>query len=939
MGIRFGLSRLLLINSGTYLEGHIPLDAAVSFCGPNNFGKSTGINALQFLMIPELKGAQFEKYTLDESRKFYFPTTSSYVLAEINTPTGIWVLGAAGFGPAQQYKFEHFTYQAKLNIDDYINDNRSIIAYLDFKRSMLLNNAINVHSLKPQEVAKALCGADNEKRINFGLVPVGSIERYRVFQQLWLSVITQKQIKAADIKRGLLQVFSLALSAHDEQKFEELRAQAFSDYDKQLRQLNALKYSENDIQTLSEKIKEGNASVWQIRYLYIYIEANTAIERVQLEERSEEVNEKIRAISDRQDRLHNKLEGKQRKKEIVTEESTRIKLWLEQHEKDKDKKKALLWASESDILSKLKNLEEISESLSAMVKSSGSYSLISAKENLKITHQKASNIKSILKGNPVLFSLITQYWNAESVADLSRLFNNEMLTLKIGTPESSDPVKIKENSDIFDVLDPVMKLIDNGILKFKSLELDVNSLPSATDLLDLNHAELEHKLRDIEKEINYWKNLSDTLGDLQNKKLELKIILENIKKTKEDLALWQKVEGSQSTAKRHQEDLKEYQLQIESLEGEIKQLYEEIKSISLDHGKDIAEAQKIGKQLVELTDLEKQIIEPQADWPEGIPAQGYVPPDSIVSCMRSYIQLTAYYKNIINQSNNLYLGIRNRGYRVERSFESEPDAYHHILQTWDAREEIEKNIRHQRLAGYYTIGAHYQGYLQDYNRLDDEIGKLNRVLKSRKISNLKEFKILIQPNKKLVNSLQAIVEASTTLEPGAIGNLNFEGINIDEAGIEAAIKLIHRAVSDSDEGDIRLEDLFEVGFHTVNKDGSALVHETLDKVGSTGTRLPLKILTMMFLMTHMVNQNNAKATIQLPYTIDEAADLDPENGRALIESSKALGFIPLLTSVNPVDLAAYAIDLSQAETGNGQTASLLIRPEHWWDMEKLKSPC
>ena len=57
IGIKFGLTRLILINSGTYLEGHIPLDAAVSFCGPNNFGKSTGINALQFLLIPDINNS------------------------------------------------------------------------------------------------------------------------------------------------------------------------------------------------------------------------------------------------------------------------------------------------------------------------------------------------------------------------------------------------------------------------------------------------------------------------------------------------------------------------------------------------------------------------------------------------------------------------------------------------------------------------------------------------------------------------------------------------------------------------------------------------------------------------------------------------------------------------------------------------------------------
>ena len=304
-GIKFGLTRLILINSGTYLEGHIPLDAAVSFCGPNNFGKSTGINALQFLLVPDLKGAQFEEYTIEESRKFYFPSTSSFILVEINTPTGTCVLGAAGLGPARLHKFEHFTYRAPLDIEHYLNEDKSISNYADFKRNMLVKNGIAVSSLKSSDVARALCGADNEKQLNLGLVPVGSLERFKVFQRLWLSVITQKQIKASDIKCGLLQVFSLALSAHNEKQFEELRAQAFSDYDKQLIQLNALRDSRDDIQLLSEKIAEGDSAVWELQYLYLYIDTNTATARTDLEERASELNEKIKNVHERQGHLQN----------------------------------------------------------------------------------------------------------------------------------------------------------------------------------------------------------------------------------------------------------------------------------------------------------------------------------------------------------------------------------------------------------------------------------------------------------------------------------------------------------------------------------------------------------------------------------------------------------------------------------------------------------
>ncbi len=934
IGIKFGLTRLILINSGTYLEGHIPLDAAVSFCGPNNFGKSTGINALQFLLIPDLKGAQFEEYTIEESRKFYFPSTSSFILVEINTPTGTCVLGAAGLGPAQLYKFEHFMYQAPLDSEHYLNEDSSISNYADFKRNMLVKHGVTVNPLKASDVARALCGAENEKQLNLGLVPVGSVERFKVFQRLWLSVITQKRIKASDIKHGLLQVFSLALSAHNENQFEELRVQAFSDYDKQLIQLNALRDSGDDIQLLSEKIAEGDAAVWELRYLYLYIEANTATARVALEERDSALNQKIRSVQERQEIRQKKLNGHRQKVEQHVSDIAKLETWLEQHRENVERKESTLWTSIDHILSELQLAESHRDSLAATVKTSGNYTLASVRENLDSVRRKLPGIQALIDGDPVLYTLVSKHWQDEAKRDIGKLFGNEVFTLKVGGLDSDEPIRMEHSADLFDVLDPVVDLIDKGLLKYKNFELDLNTLPAGKDLSEFDQNQLENEKNELLKPVKHYQDVIDALENIEHTKGELQKAKQRCGEIDGDLKLWRQVEGDDKRAKEDAQKLSQLEEEKREYDSLIDDLTAEINQISTDHAEDISQAQELTRQLSELSDLEQQIHIPMADWPEGVPISNYSPDDELLSNMRQYIQLFGGYKNLVRDWDSLYMKIQNSGYRSERSFESDLESYNHLLQVWDAIEEMETNVRNQRLAGYYTIGAHYQGYLQDYDRLDDEINKLNRVLRGKKISNLKEFKILIKPNEKIVNSLKAIVEASGALESGATGNLNFEGVSVDEDSIEDAIKLIHRAVSNSDEGDIRLEDLFEIGFHTVNKDGNALIHETLDKVGSTGTRLPLKILTMMFLMTHMVNSSKGSTDISLPYTIDEAADLDPENGRALIESSRSLGFVPLLTSVNPVDLASYAIDLSQAESGNGKAASLVVKPEHWWAMER-----
>lgn len=552
-GIKFGLTRLILINSGTYLEGHIPLDDAVSFCGPNNFGKSTGINALQFLLVPDLKGAQFEEYTIEESRKFYFPSTSSFILVEINTPTGTCVLGAAGLGPAQLHKFEHFAYQAPLDITHYLNEDKSISNYADFKRNMLVKNGITVSSLKSSDVARALCGADNEKQLNLGLVPVGSLERFKVFQRLWLSVITQKQIKASDIKHGLLQVFSLALSAHNEKQFEELRAQAFSDYDKQLIQLNALRDSRDDIQLLSEKITEGDSAVWELQYLYLYIDTNIATARTDIEERASELNEKIKNVHERQGHLQKKVDGYREKVEQHVSEISILNAWLEQHRDDATKKESTLWTSVSHILSELKSAEDHRDSLAAMVKTSGNYTLASVCETLQSVKRTLEGVQALIDGDPVLYTFISKHWQDEAKADIGKLFGNEVFTLKVGQPGSKEPIRMEDSADLFDVLDPVVELIDNSLLKYNNFELDLNALPVGKDLSEFDQQQLESKKNQLLKEVNHYKGLIETLEDLEQVKEELQQAKQRCKEIIEDLNLWRKVEGNENKAKEDSE--------------------------------------------------------------------------------------------------------------------------------------------------------------------------------------------------------------------------------------------------------------------------------------------------------------------------------------------------------------------------------------------------
>ena len=119
--IFYGIRRLALINTKTYSLGDFPLDKPLSISGANNRGKSTAINALQFPFLSNMSDMSFPKNN-DDTRKYYFPYDNSYVLVEVVTEAGTFVIGAAGKGQASGFEYQLFAYKSNLDLTDFTID-------------------------------------------------------------------------------------------------------------------------------------------------------------------------------------------------------------------------------------------------------------------------------------------------------------------------------------------------------------------------------------------------------------------------------------------------------------------------------------------------------------------------------------------------------------------------------------------------------------------------------------------------------------------------------------------------------------------------------------------------------------------------------------------------------------------------------------------------
>ena len=75
MNMTYGFQRLVLLNSAGYQRAELPLDASVSLVAPNNTGKTSLINALQYLLIIDKRRMDLVLTTPTKAAAFIFRIT------------------------------------------------------------------------------------------------------------------------------------------------------------------------------------------------------------------------------------------------------------------------------------------------------------------------------------------------------------------------------------------------------------------------------------------------------------------------------------------------------------------------------------------------------------------------------------------------------------------------------------------------------------------------------------------------------------------------------------------------------------------------------------------------------------------------------------------------------------------------------------------------
>ncbi|MAG65283.1 MAG: hypothetical protein CMK74_05345 [Pseudomonadales bacterium] len=325
--IRFGFQRLVLLSSAGYQRAELPLDDSVSLIAPNNTGKTSLINALQFLLIIDQRRMDFGAHEWSKTRRFYFPHNSAYVLLEVSLPqTGTVVLGCVGKGVSHDY--EYFAYKGELITEDYRLPTGTIVQQPQLL-SHLASKGYTAYRYDASDFAKLIYGGIQSRRGNEPDFTVFKLEQSnyaRVFQQVLTRTLRLERLTSAEVKAYLLQIFQRDL-ADARIDFKQEWDKAFHDvnidraqYDAASNQLDfilALEETYNELLQLRGKLIDWRPRIdnglmdWQQHY------------EDQLEQLQAQKNE-LTARQDAQqqrtiDLAHAKFEAQQKLKQLNSE--------------------------------------------------------------------------------------------------------------------------------------------------------------------------------------------------------------------------------------------------------------------------------------------------------------------------------------------------------------------------------------------------------------------------------------------------------------------------------------------------------------------------------------------------------------------------------------------------------------------------------------------
>ena len=510
----YGLSKLALLNTAGYAKCVIPLDKSSSICAPNNTGKSSVINALQFPLINDLRLTEWDGHDLDETRKFYFSSDQSYILLEANLPHGSVVIGVAGLGKIAGYAHQYFCYQGKLDLEQYTQGNTIIKFTKLFNHLKSLN--YNPIELKAQELNALLTGGATpfDGDINLKMIPLNNVQDSAIYKEIFRRILNLHKLGASDVKRFMLRVFERHMS-NSKVDFYEVWRRSFDKVNRAKRELKALESMQEPISALesmleNQTVLKGKLAAYAPKIDQALIDFDTYQE--------EQLSELGIALEDIEHEKH-EFEQKQslyvQQSRDIERKQTQIEQWFLDYSALKSEFELV---NKATIKTNLGQLKQDYESLSHSITSAQGQSLHTLDYRISETQKQIKSLKLQLKNLEFnLFTRMREDLSLKEVEEISRILNPDLLSFATTT---NGDITIDDEDAFGEFLSLLSDNVKGGVLTLPGASIKLKKLSPVQMQSGENKEQLTAQLSALEHALKEFKQQREVAANVADKQKE-----------------------------------------------------------------------------------------------------------------------------------------------------------------------------------------------------------------------------------------------------------------------------------------------------------------------------------------------------------------------------------------------------------------------------------
>ena len=873
-----GPQKLILIRAGRYDYAEVELSGSLQIVGPNNTGKTTLINTLQFLYLDDRRHMDFGSYTPEQTRDYYFPNQYSYVLFECLGARGQCVLGWRGQSKTSGAEPERFTFEGPFDAADFIDEQnqvrepKTVSANLTRKQYTVLKTA--------QDHRELLLLATRGEGRGLGLVALRDNDKYPQFREtlknlLYLSTISQDQMRDRLLMLADLSTEKVALDVRD--LFGE-------DYDKiveRKRKLIRFKSHQSEVELLVDTCAQRDA----LRGKLIYCWSDLRAKRQAFEQKHTAKVDKLRtdaqAAAERVQIDHAEITDRRSEENTLSEAKGGLQVKLAELARQtadfRDFVEGLERAS-------LKNVEMELLRLEQRLGDAEKETRAKAEQKIQVygdlVKQKRQTIAHF---DRALVTVLRRDLTDDELAPLARLFNFDLLHQPVG----DDGIRLHKRDEFVRLLRALSQRVQNSVYRDANVEMPlVASQHSLADLANLDA--VRERLAEEEETLKRSEDILEAIAEKETLTTQLHQQRADETKMRNRFFGWEQFQKAKAEEPRLKADLKRTTDAVTAAAERIAKLEKQINTTRNDETKASNGIRNEEDAFSAVIGRFNQCVFPE------FPGKPEPPDEAIPNDFGDAVDLFLRQQKELT---GLDQRMRDSFHVIEAALGSdfvganEAETIRLLREELEALPDHEDALRRDWEHQLHQLRATFHQVLTDVDRLHAAATDLNRAFARIRVSNLKAVAMKVEEQADIVGSLRRLA------------NVEQPGLFDDSTSLEAALGGFRQKFETNPL--LRYADLFTLRFTVTGDDGKPHHYHDFKQVESHGTTITIKVLFNLLVLRSVLREDASKTLLcEVPFFLDEIHSLDATNRHAILVTARKLGFIAITAapeSVSEVD--------------------------------------